>query len=287
MSYSYNFVQLFSSVMKLCIFFVIIIVNGVSYSLHPHLVNFDKAKNALRTALELPPAIGPLSIITITRTPVNPGSTELISHDEFRELLGILYPLCSGSDAPMYSKFVDFGRYRFLSAIPGFDHVRDFWWRATGHQEVILNDIAVSAQEICDVGDMCQNLKRFHNRYLKNSCNVLVFNEMSFSQVEPLTVTQKDFINSKFFEMSRVAPYTFFYPNYLYTETRRKSGHAIYNIYRHMKRASRCHNDLMDIGGDRGIITDCGDILRANVQDDNNFYNQLFLVNETYYITVI
>jgi hypothetical protein len=278
-----SFVQLLLFSARLCALFAIAVISSASYALPQHLINFDNAKNALRTALGQNPVTGPLSVITVTRTPLVSGPTELISHEEFRELLKLLYPLCSGRNAPYYSKFADFKRCSFFSAIPGVDCVRNFCWRVAGYPESGLNDVPVSPREIQNVNDMCQNLKRFHDRYLRDSCNILVFNEMFFSQADPLTVDQKDFINDKLFELSQSSPFSFFYPNYLYTETRSARGHTIHSTYRHMERAaSRPYNRLVNVGGDSSVITDCGDILRGNVNNDNNFYNQEFLVNETY-----
>jgi hypothetical protein len=219
MSFLCNFVRLLLFSARLCVLFVIAVISSVSYALPPHLQNFDNAKADLRAAFGQDPN-GPLSVITVARSPIDPvGSTELISHDEFEQVLKLLYPLCSGQYAPFYVGSMGFKRIPFLSRIPGVDRLRKWWLMNV--PRVPLNDspgaqLPFGHRHIVDVDAMCNDFLYFHNAYLRNACNIVVFNEMFFSQTDPLTEMQKIFINDKLLELSQASAHTLLYPNFLY-----------------------------------------------------------------------
>lgn len=134
---------------------------AVSFAFHDvsavrplHLQNFYDAKTELRTAIVERPDNGPLSIITITRSPVRGRPTDLISHDELAQLLRLLYSLCNGTIAPNYSEVTAVHYIPFLSYIPGIDKFRNWFWK---NLRVSLNlspqyQLTVGHQHIRDAG---------------------------------------------------------------------------------------------------------------------------------------
>lgn len=249
-----------------------------------HLQNFDTAKTALRTVVGRNPDDGPLSIVTVTRSPIDPvGTTELISHNELEQLLRLLYSLCNGTDAPNYSEITGVNHITLLSRIPGVDRFRNWWWH---NLKVPLNislnaQLPVGHQHIGDVDSFCNDFQHFHERYLRNACNMIVFNEMFFSQVDPLTLEQKNFITDKLIELSSWAKNSFFYPNFLYTENRTVSGQEIYDFLDQMD--INITNGRMDINYDPWCVRNCRTAISNNgILANGIMHNQEFLVNETY-----
>ena len=194
------------------------------------LQNFDTAKKELRLALGQEEN-GPLSIITVARTPNPPNTTVLISHDEFEQVLRLLYPLCSGSDAPHYLRFANSRRIPFWSTFPLVDRVRNL----SSYHVVLNNAPSVLAEkwpdDIVQVSNMSKDFKALYNMHLKRSCNIVVFNEMFFSQTNPLTEGQKDFISNKILDLSQTSRYCLFYPNFLYTKSRKITGSDIFRLF--------------------------------------------------------
>lgn len=266
-------------------FFIILFLLCNVEAMLPHMQNFDATKIALRTALGERPNSGPLSVITVTRSPVDPvGTTELISHNELEQLLRLLYSLCSGTNAPNYSEITGVHYITFLSRIPGVNRFRNWWWN---NSKVFLSNTAkaqlpVGHQHIMDVDSLCGEFKYFHDQYLLDACNIVVFNEMFFSQVDPLTLKQKDFIADKLIELSLWSKNTVFYPNFLYTEDRNISGQEIHNFLNTMD--VNVASGKMNIQNQTWCVQDCRNeiVNRRQVAANGVMHKQKFLVNETY-----
>ncbi len=280
-----NFIRCFLSVIYIC-FLIEHTIGSMALSLH--LQNFDNAKVELRTALGMNLNKGVLSIITISRSPIDPiGTTELISHNEFEQILRLLYPLCTGKYAPVYRE-MSFPDIPFISVIPGVNNFRLWFWKDWWNNLRIPLNTAVSAQlfhrhqHVNDVSSFCQDFKYFYEQYLYNSCNIIVFNEMFFSQAVPLSSKQKDFINEKLLKLSKESKYSIIYPNFLYVENRSVSGSSIHTFLNTME--SNYSNRTMNITNDPYCLQDCKNELLShrNIQANANIYNQEFLINETY-----
>lgn len=283
------------SLMKFCTFFVLCIMYSASCMVFPkHLQNFDDAKTELRTALGQKPNSGPLSIITVTRSPVDPiGTTELISHNEFEQVLKLLYPLCSGNHAPVYRE-MPFPNIPFLSSIPLVDRFRSLLWKDCWNALRVPMNLAQNAQlpvrheHIYVVNNFCDDYKYFHDKYLHDACNIVVFNEMFFSQGNPLTFDQKDFINEKILMLSKSSRCSLFYPNFLYTENRNLSGANILASFNtmngHVWNSVTNSNGIMNITRSPLCVNDCEYELKTTrrILADATMHNQQFLVNETY-----
>jgi hypothetical protein len=196
-----------------------------------------------------------------------------------------LYPLCSGKYAPLYSAIANTqARVQYFSIIPLADRCRDFLWHRL-YDEVILNDTPVFPLEhkhVDDVSDLSKNLKSFHKRHLSKACNIVVFNEMFFSQQVPLTLEQKDFIRDKLVGLSQDSPTSFFYPNFLYTENRNVDGHSICGFLDTMD--NNVASGLMDISHNNFCVNECRNELIniGGILDDATLHPQEFLINETY-----
>jgi hypothetical protein len=189
--------------------------------------------------------------------------------------------LCSGQAAPHYEKTTGFRRIPLLSRIPGVDWLRKWWLNAP---IVPLNNnpntqLQVGHEHIMHVNAMCSDFLYLHNAYLWNACNIVVFNEMFFSQTDPLTEQQLDFINDKILELSQASAHTLFYPNFLYTQDRNLSGNQIYALLGAMR--TNMGGTLVNIN--INSVNDCEDEIMntRRVLRDTAIHNQTLLVNKT------
>lgn len=152
--------------------------------------NINNIKTSLNTAFGQPAANG-MYIITVTRTPTaRDQQTSLISHDEFEELLKLLYRLCANQLAPPYNN-------------PG---------------AVVMNNdpncqrATFSPQCLNNVLQLSNHFSAFFvTNNMQNNCKIVVFNEMFFSQESPLSVAQKNFINGMLVALSATTPNSIFF----------------------------------------------------------------------------
>lgn len=266
--------------------------------LHGIFANVASLKSDLNTEFGYQ-ASNDIFVVAVTRTPVSSlsGSAPLISHNEFEMVLELLYASCvypgnwlsrwwRGNDAtvsPPYSR----------GLVTLNDTVDNLIDSAGGLPISVINAVNSVKQ---DIG------RYFISNNMRDACKLVVFNEMFFSQLEPLSTVQKDFIEGKIFDLSRSSLNTVFYPNFLYIETRNVSGLTV-------------HNDLIRMGtnagayGSSGInsvfhgvistftanpsmffndagrtLTQCARLVQRNVPNNNNLVAWKYLINETHTI---
>jgi hypothetical protein len=140
---------------------------------------------------------------------------------------------------------------------------------------------------------------------MRDACKLLVFNEMFFSQLEPLSTDQKDFIERKMLDLSMSSRNTVFYPNFLYTENRDVPGSTVYSDLVRMGANTSAdglaaigsifptsvadvvvvHNPSMVFNSERRSLRGCATkVYSAGVHNDGTTYGWEYLVNETHAI---
>lgn len=203
-----------------CTSLVVLLCGSISYGMDANVAALKSDLNA-----EFGRQAGDdMFVISLTRSPILSGSAPLISHNELEQVLRLLYASCVN---------------------PGCWLTR--WWRGSeaapahvySRENITLNsaadqpiDIARSfpARTIEAINAISQSIGSYFIRNnMKNACKLVVFNEMFFSQLAPLTANQKNFIENKLLNLSKDSLNTVFYPNFLYTENRRVPGHTVYD----------------------------------------------------------
>jgi hypothetical protein len=239
--------------------------------------------------------------ITVTRTPIiSSNPAPLISHSEFEQVLKLLYASCVN---------------------PGCWLTR--WWRGSeaaipplySRDGIVLNGIidngidangGLPAKTVSAVDFVKENIGRsFLKNNMRDACKLVVFNEMFFSQLEPLDTDQENFIERKIFDLSRSSPNTVFYPNFLYTETRNVPGSTVHGDLVRMGTntsarglaairnvlpasvggAAVVHNPNMVFNDERRSLRACAlEVNRRGVPNDGTLIDWEYLVNETHAI---
>lgn len=246
------------------IFTLILFANfaSVDYAMNP-VQRLNVLKDELNGIFGLP-ANSKMCTVVVTRTPTQPGPSALISHNEFEQVMRLLYASCvypgnciahclRGSDAAIAPEYANGG--------------------------VQLNGRVgnVSAVELGSINAAIQQIGQyFVSNHMQKMCKFVIFNEMFFSQISPLDSIQKDFINNRLSALSIDSPYTIFYPNFLYTEHRRVTGHFIHNRLLDMQNAKAANKMIIR----QPYINSCERHVNA-IANDGQLHDWNFLVNET------
>jgi hypothetical protein len=237
-------------------------------------------------------------VVTVTRTPVaSSAPAPLISHNEFEQVLKLLY--ASTVDAGCCLKRWWHGSDAAVSPTYSRDGV--------SLNQVIDNPLDIRGIQAIQRSSICsaaQDIGRyFIGNKMSGACKLVVFNEMFFSQLEPLDTDQKNFIERKLFDLSTSSSNAIFYPNFLYTETRHVTGTDVYGDLLRMGRNTRgglavidtvipgltagivaAVNPSMIFSNTRRALRGCATVIQAAVPNNATHIDWEYLTNETYAI---
>lgn len=158
------------------------------------------------------PANADMMIITAERFPIDGGSS-LISHNEFEQILRLLYGVCINTQSKLieYLCGSNIPTYRRNGVALGKD--KEISQRDKDQIEEIRRDIS------------CIN---FCGNDVRKTSKLIIFSESFFSHSEPLNEEQKNFIENKLLTLSKSSNHSILYPNFLYTKVIKKRGKEVY-----------------------------------------------------------
>lgn len=249
----------------------IVVASVVAFSLQavvsPIPRNYKNFRQALNNYFRTTPSNSTF-IITVSREnfanqnhPGRPTKNHIVSHDELKQILKLVYALC--------------GRRIEGCTIPNYQHnmtalnIQPYTQKSEFHPDCLLR-----------VDETCKAIEKFSEyNNMRDSCKIIVFDEMFFGQINPLTTAQKNFIQSKIRDISNSDDRAFFYLNFLYLENRNTNGINVRNAFRHMKRMKR--QGIMNIGDE--WFSEFRDIILATPYTTAPIQRN-YLINETYCI---
>lgn len=215
----------------------------------------------------------------------------LISHEEFEQILRLLYGVCTNvrTESAWYFR---------RNCIPNY----------TREGIVLGEDLVITQKERDDIESVRREIKPifFSGNNVKNTSKLVVFGESFFSGTIALDEIQKHFIESKLLALSTSSPHSILYPNFLYTKFIQKKGTEVYadllamgkhagedglDIIRNCVQrfipnwgeGERAENSSVRFR-DMSVLERCAESIASNVPNDESLVAQEYLFNETYAI---
>jgi hypothetical protein len=183
----------------------------------------------------------------------------MISHDELKEVLKLLEVVSSGQSSIKYTN-----PYSATLKLNTSPHSTSKSFSHTYRTDIDL---------------VINNIKGyFATEHMENSCKLIVFNEMFFSQKLPLNSEQMDFINEKILRISERNAFSIFFVNFLYTKVKNEEGRLTHRAYQTM--VDKYNNWHMAMETPDVLLIDCKSNL--NVPKNNTKNDVLYLKNETF-----
>jgi hypothetical protein len=195
-------------------------------------------------------------VTTITRVYNKGGTgapTPLISHSGLKQLLILLRALCEGGK------------------ISGYNNL--------GIKLNDAPDAQASTHEEHQVEILRTELSTFYStnsENIKNSPNIIIFNEMFFSKSDPLEFFPKMFILDRIKEISAKAPNVIFCPNFLYIE------HGALDNTAKLRAISNMKTKMT--GSNKHASASYAVSTLINVAQPVDFPNCYHLINRSYYL---
>lgn len=235
----------------------------LSAQIPPSLLN---AKKAINTAIGAKSENDPMFIITVRRTiqSLTDVRTQLISNNELEQVLRILYASCAGKAAPSP-------------------------YNGSGNGLSTKSPTIKDAQEILNIDMACQTLKQYYNsKKMNDHSKIIILNEMFFSQIAPLSMVQKNFIENAIKALSSQSNKAVFFVNFLHKETKlAKKVNALQGV---QKMKDMLLQDANSHGGfkkmhmfDSNAVTFCNEKINT-IFSDGQDHDCNYLLNETYAI---